>query len=294
MSKLASNIFDCALIFEGGGMRASYSSAVVNKLLAEGVYFDHVYGVSAGASNTVNYLSRDAMRTFESFTTFVEDPDFGGMRSFLAHKGVFNAQHIYQEAGLAGGWLPFDFETFQANPATCTICAIDRDTGKTLTFTKEDMPQMADLMVRVRASSTLPIAMPPIEIDGSVCYDGGLGEGNGLMLPQAVHDGFAKFFVVRTRPKGFRKPEVPNAALIRYFWRYPAMQNALLEWGPGYNAMCDLLEELEEQGRAFVVYAEDQLCENSTKDLSLLMQNYELGEKQAERDWPKWKAFLGL
>ena len=293
--QLSSNIFDCALIFEGGGMRASYSAAVVNKLLEQGVYFDHVYGVSAGASNTVNYLSRDLYRAFESFTTFVLDPDFGGALSFIKRQGVFNAQHIYMEAGLQDGTLPFDYETFSANPATCTICALERDTGKPRNFTKErDMASLEGLMQCVRASSTLPVAMPPIQVDGRVLYDGGLGEGNGLMIPQAARDGFSKYFIVRTRPKGFRKPLVPNKAVLAFYARYPHMHQALLDWGPGYNAMCDLAERLEEEGRAYVVYAEDQLCENSTTDLDMLLENYERGVRQADRDFPKWQEFLGL
>lgn len=294
MKELSSNIFDCALIFEGGGMRASYTAAIVNKLLEEGIYFDHVYGVSAGASNTVNYLSRDLYRTFESFTTFALDPKFGGVRSFLEGNGTFNAQYIYMESAREGGALPFDMETYLANPATCTICAIERDTGKTRLFTKDQMIQMEDLMKGVRASSTLPLVMPPIQVDGQVLYDGGLAEGNGLMIPQAMADGFKKFFIVRTRPKGFRKPEHPGKAILAFFARYPYMHQALLDWGPGYNAMCDLAEQLEEEGRALVVYAENQLCENYTKDITTLLDNYELGAKQADRDFPKWKEFLGL
>lgn len=275
-------------------MRASYTAAIANALLAEGIYFDHVYGVSAGSSNTVNYVSRDMERTWESFTALAADPRFGDWRTFLQHKGMFNAHWIYQEAGLPDGLIPFDFETFCANPAKVTIAGFERDTGRTCLWTKDDMPTLDDLMVRVRASSTLPIAMPAVKINGQVCYDGGLAEGNGLLIPAAAADGFAKFFIVRTRPKGFRKPEHPGNALINYFWRYPHMQEALLTWGPGYNSMCDLAEELEAEGRACVVYAEDQTCENNTTDVEMLLHNYELGEAQAKRDMPKWKAFLGL
>ncbi|MBQ9069123.1 MAG: patatin family protein, partial [Eggerthellaceae bacterium] len=249
MAQLESNIFDCALIFEGGGMRTSYTAAVANALLAEGIYFDHVYGVSAGSSNTANYLSRDRERTWVSFTALAAEPEFGDWRTFLQHKGMFNAQWIYQEAGLPDGAIPFDFETFMANPAKMTICGIERDTGATRYWTKEDTPAIDDLMLRVRASSTLPIAMPPVKVDGKVCYDGGLGEGNGLLIPAAANDGFAKFFIVRTRPKGYRKPDRPARAILDFFWRYPHMREALLAWGPGYNSMCDLAEQLEEEGR---------------------------------------------
>ena len=289
-----SNIFDCALVFEGGGMRASYTSAVANMLVENGIFFDHVYGVSAGSSNTVNYLSRDTNRTYVSFTEFVNDPQFGSVGSFLRHKGIFNARHIYQEAGKPGAFLPFDFDTFSANPATCTIAAFERDTGRTRHWTKDDMGTLDDLMVRVRASSTLPIAMPPVRIDGQVYYDGGLAEGNGILVEKALMDGHERVFVVRTRPKGYRKPVHPGNALLRFFWRRPHMRQALLDWGPGYNRVCDLCEQLESEGRALVVYAEDQLCENNTTDLELLKRNYEAGWQQAQRDLPSWIEFLGL
>jgi predicted patatin/cPLA2 family phospholipase len=294
MTDLKSNVFDTALIFEGGGMRASYTCAIANALLKEGIYFDHVYGVSAGSSNTVNYLSRDTERTRKSFLDIVEYPHFSGMRYFLTHRGWFYAENIYQEMGKPGNMCPFDLKTFLANPAKATICGIERDTGKTRYWTKDDMPTLDDLMRRVRASSTLPIAMPPLKIDGEYCYDGGLGEGNGLLIPKAKADGFDRFFIVRTRPKSFRKPELPNRWVRRFFWRRPLMQQALDAWGPGYNDMCNEAERLEESGQALVVYAEDMTAENTTVDLAILQQNYAAGEAQAARDMPKWKAFLGL
>lgn len=37
---LKNNVFDTALIFEGGGMRGSYTAGVVNTLLENEIYFD--------------------------------------------------------------------------------------------------------------------------------------------------------------------------------------------------------------------------------------------------------------
>ena len=65
------NITDVALIFEGGGMRAAYTAAVVTRLLEEGINFGAVYGISAGSSHTVNYVSRDSERARASFTDLV-------------------------------------------------------------------------------------------------------------------------------------------------------------------------------------------------------------------------------
>ena len=59
---LTNNITDCALVFEGGGYRAAYTAAIANALLREGLYFDFVCGLSAGASHAVDYVSRDQHR----------------------------------------------------------------------------------------------------------------------------------------------------------------------------------------------------------------------------------------
>ena len=291
---LTSNIFDCALVFEGGGMRASYTAAVVNTLLDNGIFFDHVYGVSAGASNTVNYLSRDTWRSHASFVDLVEDPRFGGWGSFLQHKGFFNAKYIYQEAGKPGGALPFDWDTFSSNPAKLTISGFERDTGRTCYWTREDMPTLDDLTLRVRASSTLPIVMPPVKVDGRVCYDGGLGVGYGLLAEKALADGHKRLFVVRTRPRDYRKPQAHSKSVERFYWRRPYMRKAISTRNAAYNAACDLIESLEEEGRAFVFYAEDQMCENSTTDRALLQRNFEAGLAQAQRDLPRLLAFLGI
>ena len=98
-------IGDTALIFEGGGMRASLTSAMVVTLLEAGLSFDWVAGISAGASNTVNYLSRDARRARRSFVEFAADDQFGGMKHFLRGEGLFNAEYIYQRAGVEGAAL---------------------------------------------------------------------------------------------------------------------------------------------------------------------------------------------
>lgn len=294
MSALACNIDDVALIFEGGGMRASYSCAIASALLEHRIYFPHVYGVSAGSSNAVNYVSRDIPRTHDSFTKLVRDPQFGGMGYFLRHKGPFNAHYLYELTGLPDGPLPFDYQTFTDNPARVTISMYERDTGRTRYCTKEDWHSVPDLMRAVRASSTLPIVMPPTTVGGQVCYDGGLGEDHGMLISQARRDGYERFFVVRTRPKGYRKPLHSSALVKGLFWRRPAMRAALDKWGGEYNQVCDTLERMESQGSALVVYADTVTAENSTTDYDLLEENFRMGSEQASRELDRWVRFLGL
>lgn len=291
--KLESNVFKTALFFEGGSLRAAYTSAVAVWLLEQGVYFDKVYGVSAGSSNTVNYLSRDISRTRESFTSFIEDPNVGDVKTMLQHKGMFNARYIYQEAGLPEGVLPFDFETFQENPADCCIVSIDQDTGEDLFFTKKDMPTLQDVMVCVRASSTLPAFMPPPKIHGRVCYDGGFAVGGGLPLKKIEADGYERVFVVRTRKRGYRKTDSSDWAKA-FFWQRPMMREAMLTRSQRYNEACDLLDQWEKDGRAKVFYCDDLTLKGTERDVELLTSNYDAGYAQIQRDGADVLRFIEL
>lgn len=288
---LKSNVLRTALMFEGGSMRAAYTSAVATYLLEQGVYFDSVYGISAGSSNTVNYLSRDIDRTACSFTTFIQEPEVGDWKTFLQHKGLFNAHYIYQEAGRPDGVIPFDFETFAANPARCCVASFDRDTGEDLYFTKADMPTLEAMMVRVRASSTLPIFMPPPRVGDRICYDGGFAWGGGLPLTRLEHDGVDRVVVVRTRKRGYRKHDAYSWAKA-FFWRHPKMRDAVLTRSARYNVACEMLDEWERQGKAYVFYCDDLTLSGTERDLESLQRNFDAGYAQIQRDFGKMMAFV--
>lgn len=298
MKRIDRHAEDVVLMFEGGGMRASYTSAMASLLMEQGITFDHVCGISAGASNTVNFLSGDIQRTRTSFVDLVMEPDFGGLSTFLKGKGMFSAEWIYEETGLPGGVLPFDFDSFQRNQTTCSIQAFDRDTGETVVWHKEDMANLHDLMVRVRASSTLPFVMPAVTIGDHVYYDGGLGTGGGIPLQLALDSGCSRIFAILTRPRGFRKPAPDighSAKLIANSYRkYPHVREALLTRNQRYNAELDKLEKLAEEGRAYIVYADKMAVDNNTTDVKKLRASYFDGYDQAQRELPKWLEWLGL
>src|SRR5690625_2748952 len=133
-----------ALLFEGGGMRASYTSGMVVALLEEGIHAPFVAGISAGASNTANYLSCDAPRARTSFTDFAADPNFGDWRTFIRGKGLFHAEYIYERAGLPGMPLQFDWDTFQNNPAEFRVGGFDIVSGDTVWWGNADTPPMPE------------------------------------------------------------------------------------------------------------------------------------------------------
>lgn len=296
MQRLSNNVHDCALVFEGGGYRGAYTAGIANVLLEHEVWFDYVCGLSAGASHTLNYVSRDQERVKLSFMAVDGAEPVGGLRTLVRGKGYFNADYLY-EGCIADGFAPFDWETFVANPARIRIQAFERDTGRTVTFTKDDMPDVWEAIKRVRASSTIPGAMLPEPVEGRVLLDGGLGEGAGIPIPMAEHDGYERFVFVATREQGYWKrafSPVMRRALSRAFGRYPHLLEALLTRAERYDVALGHVAQLEREGRALVIRPDTMPVRNNTIDTQQLERAYELGHAQGLRELPRILKFVGL
>ncbi len=289
--KIDNNIYDTALVFEGGGMRASYSSGVANALLENKLYFNYVAGISAGASCTVNYISRDMPRIKASFVDFVKDPNFGGWRTFLRGKGFFNAEYIYQESCLPDSDLPFNYEMFMANPADFSIGAYNITKSELVYWSKSDIVEMNDLMLMVRASSTLPIYMPTVEIDGNIYIDGGIA--GGIAIDAAEANGYNKFVFILTRERGYRKIPPSRTRLLRHTFKdYPETIETILNRYKVYNSTLERIEQLERDGDAFIFAPYNMPIDNREKDIRKLEKMYQMGLSQGRKLIPELKEFL--
>ena len=295
-SSLANNVFDCALVCEGGGYRGAYTAGMINLLLEEGIYFDFVCGISAGSSHTINYVSRDQTRVHMAFLALDGAEPVGGMGCFLRGKGYFNADYLY-EGCIRDGFCGFEWERFCANPARIRIQAFEAATGRSVSFTKADMPDVWQMINRVRASSTIPIAMKPLPLDGRIYYDGGLGKGAGLPLHLAEQEGYERFVMLATRPAGYRKkPISPMQRTIfgRLLRHQPHVLEALLTRPERYNAELDRIAALEREGRALVIRPDTMPVSNGTLDSATLQRAYTMGHSQLRRELPRLLDFVGL
>ena len=279
------NVPGVALVLEGGGMRAAHTAGIVAALIEHEVWFPYVCGLSAGSSNAVNYLSRDAERTRQAF---------GGVGSLMRHNGFFNADFLYERA-IQDGTLPFDWDTFRANPAQLRIQAFERDTGRTVTWTRDDMTSRVGMASLVRASSTMPFVMKPIEVGGQVMLDGGLGTGAGIPLHMAEEDGYQRFFFVATRPAGYRKEPMGHGTrgiMRRVCAGEPHVFEALATRAERYNAALDHLAELEREGHALVVRPESMPIQNTETNVERLRAVFDQGHALAEREMDNWLEWL--
>lgn len=289
------NVHDVALVFEGGGMRGSLTAGVVVALLEAEVHLGWAAGISAGSSHVCNYVSRDADRARVVFTDFAADPQFGNVRTWLRGEGLFHSRYIYEQSSSPGQAIPLDLETFLGSGTEPRIVGFRASDGAQVVWGREDMRTLEDLAVRVRASSTMPLVMPPTLVDGEVFVDGALGDSGGIPLNVAKAEGYEKFLVVLSQERTYvRRPMGHARFLRRRFREHPAIAEALLTRHERYEATREEVFELERQGRAIVFAPDHMPVRNGERNVLKLRAAHELGLAQARREMPAWKEFLGL
>lgn len=277
-------------------MRAVHGSGALVALLEAGIDLGWVGGISAGATHTLNYASRDAWRARASFTDLATDPRFGGWRSLARGDGYFNAQFIYQESGQPDEVLPFDWQAYEAHSTQVRIGALNAETGETVYWGREDLADPEDMYVRVQASSTLPVMMPPVHIGGQIYVDGALGASGGIALEAARADGYRRFLVILSQPRTYVKQLGRQERIARrIFRRYPAVAEAITTRPERYNAVREDLFDLERRGEAYLlVPTGDDLVHGTERNLQKLVASHEAGKAQAQAEMPQIREFLGL
>ncbi len=282
---------DVALILEGGGMRTAVSAGLVTALMETGVQFPYVAAVSAGATLASSVLSDEPDRLKRSLVDLAAEPEFGGVQYFLRGKGYFNSRYIYEHTSMPGQALPFNYDRYLANRADFAIGAFRRDDGGMTWWHRKDVHSVRDMARYVRASSSLPLLMPPTWI-GGVCYlDGGLGES--IPISPAVAAGYRRFLIVRSQPRNYRKSLSPKQQLMKpALRRYPHLMQALLTRPTRYNAQVQAINELEANGFAYVLAPNEMPISRSELDQKALENAFYAGLRQGREERDRWLAFL--
>ncbi|RKJ39174.1 patatin family protein [Acutalibacter sp. 1XD8-33] len=279
-----------ALALEGGSLRCLFSAGVTDLLMEEGFSWEGVFGVSAGALTGVNIVSGQPGRTAKVNLSFVNDPRYMGLRSLIRHRSIFNFDFLFGE--VSDVLLPLDREAFQSSPCQYTAVATSCLTGEARYYEKSGVD---DIYPAIRASASLPLLSPMVDVEGEPCLDGGLSVSVPYRRP--LDEGYSKVVVVTTREHGYRKAPVsrPAARLYaRVYRRYPQLVRAILNVPRHYNAEMDEIDRLEAEGKLFVIRPLEPVTVSRTeKDVEKLQALYDHGREACQLAMPRLRAYLG-
>ena len=236
------------LVLEGGGMRGLFTAGVMDVMMEQGICFDGIVGVSAGATFGCNYKSHQIGRVLRYNVRFKDDPRYMGLRSLLRTGDLVAAEFSYHT--LPNELDVFDFEAYNSDPTEFHVACTDVETGEPVYHRLDFMDDKG--LEWIRASASMPLVSRPVSIDGRLLLDGGISDSIPLRYFQG--QGFGRNLVILTQPKGFYKKRTRLMPLFRLFMsRYPAIVEAMSRRHQMYNEELAYLEEQERLGNILLI-----------------------------------------
>lgn len=276
------------LILEGGAMRGIFSAGVMDVMMENGIRFDGIIGVSAGAAFGVNYKSGQIGRAIRYNAKYCHDKRYCGIGPLLKTGNLFNTDFCYGEVPLKLDI--FDFDAFEKDPTTFYITCTDVESGKPVYH--EYTGRKDHGFDWIRASASLPLVSQIVEIDGAKLLDGGISDSIPVAYFESI--GYSKNVVILTQPQNYRKEKNRMLPLIRMKYRkYPNLIKALENRHLMYNAELDLIAKQEKRGELFVIRPDSPLpVKRAEKDPAKLKACYEIGRQTAEKELARLIAFM--
>ncbi len=279
------------LILEGGAVRGVFTSGVLDYLMEKDLYFSHVVGVSAGTCNGVNYVSRQIERTKKCMIHQEDEYDYYmGIRKFIKEKSLLNMDMIFDK--FPNEIFPFDYDTYFNSDIYTEWVTTNCLTGKAEYMDSRDSKEQ--LMKICRASSSMPLISPIVNIDGIPYLDGGLSDS--IPIRRAMKYGNKKMVIVLTKNKGYRKKFVTKAKRKLYesaYKKYPELVKTLIKRPVIYNRTLDKIEQLEEEGKIFVIRPEVAMISRLERNMEKLEEFYRHGHEEMERRYDELTEYLG-
>lgn len=280
---------EAALVLEGGGNRGVFTAGVLDYLMEQGVEFSYVAGVSAGACNAVDFVSRQPERTKKCTIPENKEYRYVSVKNTIKNRTLFDMDLLFDK--YPNEIYPFDFDTFFQSDIRCELVVTNCLTGQAEYLEeKEDRKRLMDIC---RASSSIPMLSPMVEIDGIPYLDGGTADS--IPIVHAMKEGYRKNVVILTRNYGYRKekPGKTKAVLMAALRDYPNLLNALLNRYRVYNRTLELIEKWEKEGHIFVIRPEVKPVARAEKSREALESFYQHGYDLMKEKMNDMMAYLG-
>ena len=278
------------LVLEGGATRGLFTSGALDYLMERDLYFSDVIGVSAGSCNAVDYVSRQPGRTRDCMIpTDKEGKYYYGIRDFVKEKSLMNMDLIFDK--YPKELLPFDFETYFNSEINCQIVTTNCLTGKAEYMTEDSDNDR--LMKLCRASSSMPLLTPIVNIDNVPYLDGGLADSVPIRRAQQMEN--EKIVVILTKNQGYRK-SVLSPTMQRVYKRayksYPNLIRTIFRRSFEYNKTMNYLDQLEKRGEIFILRPQVKPVSRLERNKETLHAFYEHGYKYTERKFDDLMEYL--
>ena len=276
------------LVLEGGALRGLFSAGIMDVLMAHGVKFDGVVGVSAGACFGCNYKSGQAGRVLRYNLRYAHDLRYCSLWSLLTTGGIFGPRFAYYTLPLQLD--KFDIDAFDRNTMEFHMVATDVESGKAV-YQRFDRFR-EEMLDWILASSAMPIVSKIVPIGEQLLLDGGIADSIPLQYFQ--QQGFERNVVILTQPANYQKTPLGHLWFIRRaLRRYPVLLEAWERRYEMYNAQLRYIAEQEATGNTLILCPEKKLpIGHLSHSRQKMQETYDLGRALAEKELARIQAFV--
>ncbi|MDO5134607.1 MAG: patatin family protein [Eubacteriales bacterium] len=277
-----------ALILEGGGNRGVFTAGVLDYLLEREEEFSYVAGVSAGACNAMDYVSRQIGRTRDCMIVTEKENRYLGTKEVLKKGRIIDMDMVFSVYPYET--FPFDFQTYFHSKLRCEMVVTNCLTGEA-EYLSEDKDEERLLSI-CRASSSIPVMSPEVFIDGCPYVDGGVADS--VPLIHAMKEGYRKNVVILTRNPGYRKsrPGKSRALYVAALKKYPNLLNVMVNRYRSYNRTMEMIEKWEAEGKIFVLRPQVEPVSRLEGDPKKLTGFYQHGYELMRDSYDKMLDYL--
>ena len=223
----------------------------------------------------------------------IPDEQYGkyiyGIRDTIRTKSMMNMDLIFDR--FPNELIPFDFDTYFSSPMTCELVTTNCLTGKAEYMSEEE--DRDRLMKICRASSSMPLLTPIVNIEDVPYLDGGLADS--VPIRRAKEIGNEKIVVVLTKNAGYRKKVLSPAMQKLYrkaYSSYPNVVRTILRRSFMYNKTMNYLDVLERKGEIFVIRPHVKPVSRLERNREALYAFYEHGYHYMERQLEALEEYL--
>lgn len=280
-------LYSSGLVLEGGGLRALYSSGVLDAFIEAEITFPYVIGVSAGSCNGVSYIAKNRHRMRDLTINYSRDKRYMSLNSMIKHGEYLNSGWIFGE--LAYDILPLDYDEFEKSGTAFCAVTTNASTGKPEYFYPKNFRNGCE---ELKASCAMPIVSKPVKLGADYYYDGGLT--NSIPLQKAFDDGCKRCVTILTQHRDYIKHQPTHInAMKKALKKYPLIADALEERHKIYNAQKQYIFEQEKSGNTLVICPSEPLnCPTLEKDTDKLWKIYNMGYRDGKQSIDRVRIFL--
>lgn len=275
------------LILEGGAKRGIYTAGVLDVFLENGINFDGVIGVSAGAIHGCSFVSKQIGRSIRYNMKYGNDYRFMSFRSLLLSGNIVDTKFCYHD--LPEKLDPFDNKTFMKSNTNFYVVVSNLETGLPEYIHCKDLFKEIDYL---RASASMPFVSKIVCLNDKKYLDGGICDS--IPLQAAKNLGFTKNIVIATRPIGYIKKPFRLKWLANLIYRkYPKFIQALINRHTMYNNEVKEIENLAKKEEIILIRPSKFInISKMESNLDIVKEMYELGRNDALNMLNRVKQFL--